>query len=151
MSNDKSSSFDDSMDLFVSESKRVQSKIDSTLKNSNEFSISQIVEIYHQVINVTSMAKILKENTNLEESFLSTIQETEKFIKEKFNTTLHSQISSHLQKSIENLKNDLKNISKNRDNKTKTEIENQAKMFERLRQFMSTQEFVEQYDKISTE
>ncbi|MFZ8937265.1 MAG: hypothetical protein ACO2Y5_03335 [Nitrosopumilaceae archaeon] len=151
MSNDKSSSFDDSMDLFVSESKRLQNKIDSTLKNSNEFSISQIVEIYHQVINVTSMAKILKENTNLEESFLSTIQETEKFIKEKFNTTLHSQISSHLQKSIENLKNDLKNISKNRDNKTKTEIENQAKMFERLRQFMSTQEFVEQYDKISTE
>ena len=150
MSNDKSSSFDDSMDLFVSESKRVQSKIDSTLKNSNEFSISQIVEIYHQVINVTSMAKILKENTNLEESFLSTIQETEKFIKEKFNTTLHSQISSHLQKSIENLKNDLKNISKNRDNKTKTEIENQAKMFERLRQFMSTQEFVEQYNKVST-
>ena len=151
MSNDKSSSFDNSMDLFVSESKRLQNKIDSTLKNSNEFSISQIVEIYHQVINVTSMAKILKENTNLEESFLSTIQETEKFIKEKFNTTLHPQISSHLQKSIENLRDDLKNMSKNRDNKTKTEIENQAKMFERLRQFMSTQEFVEQYDKISTE
>lgn len=151
MSNDKSSSFDNSMDLFVSESKRLQNKIDSTLKNSNEFSMSQIVEIYHQVINVTSMTKILKENTILEESFLSTIQETEKFIKEKFNTTLHPQISSHLQKSIENLRDDLKNMSKNRDNKTKTEIENQAKMFERLRQFMSTQEFVEQYDKISTE
>ena len=151
MSNDKSSSFDNSMDLFVSESKRLQNKIDSTLKNSNEFSMSQIVEIYHQVINVTSMTKILKENPILEESFLSTIQETEKFIKEKFNTTLHPQISSHLQKSIENLRDDLKNMSKNRDNKTKTEIENQAKMFERLRQFMSTQEFVEQYDKISTE
>ncbi len=109
-----------------------------------------IVETYHQVINVTSMAKMLKENTVPEEKFRLTIQETEKFINEKFNDILHPQISSHLQKSIEDLRNDLKNTRRIRDNKTKTEIENQAKMFERLRQLMSTQEFVEQYNKIST-
>ena len=149
MSQDKSSSSDDPLDLFVVESKKLQNKINS-MKNSGEFSISQIIETYHQVINVTSMGKMLNENSTQEENFPTTIQETEKFIKEKFNKTLHPQISSYLQESIENLRNDLKNISKNRENKTKTEIENQAKMFERLREFMSTQEFVEQYNKVST-
>lgn len=149
MSQDKSASSDDPLDLFVVESKKLQNKINS-IKNSDEFSISQIIETYHQVINVTSMGKMLNENLTQEKNFPTTIQETEKFIKEKFNKILHPQISSYLQESIENLRNDLKNISKNRENKTKTEIENQAKMFERLREFMSTQEFVEQYNKVST-
>ncbi len=149
MTQEGASSIDEPIDLFVTESKKLESKIDS-LKNSNEFSMPLIVETYHQVINVTSMAKMLKENTVPEEKFRLTIQETEKFINEKFNDILHPQISSHLQKSIEDLRNDLKNTRRIRDNKTKTEIENQAKMFERLRQLMSTQEFVEQYNKIST-
>ena len=149
MSQDNSSSNDNPLDLFDVESKRLQNKIDS-IKNSDEFSVSQIIETYHQVINVTSMGKMLKENSTQEANFPTTIQETEKFIKEKFNKILHPQISSYLQESIDNLRNDLKNMSKNRENKTKTEIENQAKMFERLREFMSTKEFVEQYNKVST-
>ena len=149
MSQDNSSSNDNPLDLFDVESKRLQNKIDS-IKNSDEFSVSQIIETYHQVINVTSMGKMLKENSTQEANFPTTIQETEKFIKEKFNKILHPQISSYLQESIDNLRNDLKNMSKNRENKTKTEIENQAKMFEQLREFMSTQEFVEQYNKVST-
>ena len=148
MSQDNSSSNDNPLDLFDVESKRLQNKIDS-IKNSDEFSVSQIIETYHQVINVTSMGKMLKENSTQEANFPTTIQETEKFIKEKFNKILHPQISSYLQESIDNLRNDLKNMSKNRENKTKTEIENQAKMFERLREFMSTKEFVEQYNKVS--
>ncbi|MEJ2259932.1 MAG: hypothetical protein P8X78_05430 [Nitrosopumilaceae archaeon] len=75
-----------------------------------------------------------------------TIQETEKYVNGKFNNSIHPQIVSHLENSIEEIRNDLKNI--NRDNKTKIEIENQAKMFEHLRQIMSTKEFVDQYDKI---
>ena len=149
MSQDNSSSNDNPLDLFDVESKRLQNKIDS-IKNSDEFSVSQIIETYHQVINVTSMGKMLKENSTQEANFPTTIQETEKFIKEKFNKILHPQISSYLQESIDNLRNDLKNMSKNRENKTKTEIENQSKMFERLREFMSTKEFVEQYNKVST-
>ena len=143
------SSIDEPIELFVTESKKLQNKMDS-LKNSNEFSISLIVETYHQVINVSSMAKMLKEDTTPEEKYRLTIQEIEKLIKEKFNDILHPQISAHLQKSIEDLRNDLKSTNEIRDNKTKTEIEKQAKMFERLRQLMSTQEFVEQYNKIST-
>jgi hypothetical protein len=150
MNQGNSPAIDDPSNLFISEFKRLQNKVDTALQNSNELSMSQIIETYHQVINVTSMTKILKENTTLDKNFHSTIRETEKFIKEQFNDSLHPQISAHLQKSIESLRNELKNISKNRDNKTKAEIENRAKMFEHLRQFMSTQEFVEQYDKAST-
>ena len=146
MSNDKSPLTNEPADLFISESNNLQKKINDALENSKKFSLQQIVEIYHQVINVTSMAKILKENPNIEENFHLTIQETEKYVNGKFNNSLHPQIVSHLENSIEEIRNDLKNI--NRDNKTKIEIENQAKMFEHLRQIMSTKEFVDQYDKI---
>jgi hypothetical protein len=146
VSNDKSPLTNEPADLFISESNNLQKKINDALENSKKFSLQQIVEIYHQVINVTSMAKILKENPNIEENFHLTIQETEKYVNGKFNNSLHPQIVSHLENSIEEIRNDLKNI--NRDNKTKIEIENQAKMFEHLRQIMSTKEFVDQYDKI---
>jgi hypothetical protein len=147
VSNDKSPLTNEPADLFISESNNLQKKINVALENSEKFSLQQIVEIYHQVINVVSMAKILKDNPNVEQNFHLTIQEIEKYVNEKFNNSLHPQIVLHLENSIEETRNDLKNIS--RENKTKTEIENQAKMFEHLRQIMSTKEFVDQYDKIS--
>jgi hypothetical protein len=146
VSGEKSPLTNETTELFISESRNLQKKIDVALENSEKFSMPQIVEIYHQLINVTSIAKILKDDPNTEQKFQFTIQEIEKYIKEKFNDTLHPKIRSHLGNSIEELKNNLKNISRN--NKTKTEIENQAKMFEQLRQIMSTKEFVDQYDKI---
>ena len=93
------------------------------------------------------MVKILKENPNVEQNFRLTIKKVEKYVNEKFNNSLHPQIVSYLENSIEETRNNLKNTS--RDNKTKTKIENQAKRFEHLRQIMSTKEFVDQYDKIS--
>ena len=147
VSNDKPPLTNEPTDLFISEFNNLQKKINTSLENSEKFSLQQIVEIYHQVINVASMAKILKENPNVEQNFHLTIREVEKFVKEKFNKSIHPQIVSQLENSIEETRNNLKNI--NRDNKTKIEIENQAKMFEHLRQIMSTKEFVNQYDKIS--
>lgn len=146
MSDDRPPLTNDPIDLFNSESSKLKNKIDEALESSKKFSLQEIVEIYHQVINVTSIAKILKENPNIEQSFGSSIQGIERHVKEKFNNSLHPKIILHLEKSNEELRNKLKNISK--ANKAKTEIENQAKMFEQLRQIMSTQEFVNQYDKI---
>ena len=53
---------------------------------------------------------------------------------------------SNLEKSIETLKIKLKNFTMNQPEKTKEVVENQAKMYEELRQIMSTQEFVDQYN-----
>ena len=78
-----------------------------SLKNSEKLSISEIIEVYYQVINVTSLAKflrqILKDPKNTEESkpLLTRIQEIEKYIDEKFNSNLHPLIMSELKKSIE--------------------------------------------------
>jgi hypothetical protein len=40
----------------------------------------------------------------------------------------------------------LKDMTANPSEKTKEEIENQAKMYKKLRQIMSTKEFVDQYN-----
>jgi hypothetical protein len=53
---------------------------------------------------------------------------------------------SNLKKSIETLKKKLKDFTTNQPEKTKEVVENQAKMYEELRQIMSTKEFVDQYN-----
>ena len=55
---------------------------------------------------------------------------------------------SQLKKSIEDSRKNLKDLKTNQSKKTKNEIENQAKMYEKLRQIMSTKEFVDQYNKV---
>jgi len=108
--------------------------------------------VYYQVINVTSLAKFLRKNfediKNTEESkpLLIRIQDIEKYIDEKFNRNLHPVIMSKLKKSIENSIKKLKDNKANQNEKTKEEVENQAKMYEKLRQIMSTKEFVDQYN-----
>jgi hypothetical protein len=81
-----------------------------------------------------------------ENLLLDKIQEIEKYIDEKFDSDLHLLLMSNLEKSIETLKIKLKNFTMNQPEKTKEVVENQAKMYEELRQIMSTQEFVDQYN-----
>ena len=141
-----------SIDLFNSESNKLQDVVAQSLKNSEKLSISEIIGVYYQVINVTSLAKFLRKNfegiKNTEESnfLLIRIQDIEKYIDEKFNRNLHPVIMSKLKKSIENSIKKLKDNKANQNEKTKEEVENQAKMYEKLRQIMSTKEFVDQYN-----
>ena len=141
-----------SIDLFNSESNKLQDVVAQSLKNSEKLSISEIIGVYYQVINVTSLAKFLRKNfediKNIEESnfLLIRIQDIEKYIDEKFNRNLHPVIMSKLKKSIENSIKKLKDNKANQNEKTKEEVENQAKMYEKLRQIMSTKEFVDQYN-----
>jgi len=141
-----------SIDLFNSESNKLQDVVAQSLKNSEKLSISEIIGVYYQVINVTSLAKFLRKNfediKNTEESkpLLIRIQDIEKYIDEKFNRNLHPVIMSKLKKSIENSIKKLKDNKANQSEKTKEEVENQAKMYEKLRQIMSTKEFVDQYN-----
>ncbi len=55
---------------------------------------------------------------------------------------------SPLKKSIEDSRKNLKDQKTNQSNKTKNEIENQAMVYQKLRQTMSTKEFVDQYNKV---
>jgi len=154
MSTNNHPSIDETTNLFTSESSKLQDVIRHALKNSEKLSISEIIEVYYQVSNVTSLAKFLRqkfreiENTEENKTLLNMVQKIEKLIDEKFNETLHPLVMSQLKKSIENSRKNLKGMKTNQGTKSKNEIDNQARIYEKLRQTMSTQEFVIQYNKL---
>ena len=131
--------------MFDTESQKLQKFID-TAGSKPDLEIHEIVEIYYQVMNVSSMAAMLRENDKSESKLLlEKIHKTEKLISEQFNSNIHPQIMKFLADSI--LTNSQKLQSGSSDKSSKEEIELNAKLFENLRQKMSTKEFVEQYDK----
>ncbi len=154
MSTNNHPSIDETTNLFTSESIKLQDVIIHALKNSEILSISEIIQVYYQVSNVISLVKFLRqkfadlENTEENKTLLNKMQKMEKLIDEKFNETLHPLVMSQLKKSIENSRKNLKDMKTNQSKKTKTEIENQAMVYEKLRQTMSTKEFVDQYNKL---
>ena len=151
MSTNDNSSITDTINLFYSESNKLEDTLSQSLKNSEKLSLSEIIGLYYQIINVTSLVKFLRQNIkdaeNMKEEtlLLQRIQKIEKHIDEKFDSDLHLILISNLEKSIETLKIKLKDSTMNQPKKTKEEVENQAKMYEELRQIMSTKEFVDQY------
>ena len=152
MSTNDNSSISETTDLFYSESRKLEDIVNQSLKNSEVLSLSEIIGVYYQVINVSSLAKFLRQGLegikNAEENklLLIRIQEIEKHIGEKFDANLHPLIMSNLKNSVENFIKKLKNMTTNQPEKTKEDLANQAKMYEELRQIMSTKEFVEQYN-----
>ena len=131
--------------MFYSESQNLQNILDTvTLKTDT--SIHEIVETYYQVMNVSSMATMLKQQAGSEsDPLLSKIQLTEKMISEKFDSIIHPMILAKLSSSIQDT---MKNLQfENSGEKSKEQIELDAKLFEKLRQTMSTKEFVEQYER----
>ena len=118
----------------------------NTAETKNDLSIHDIVETYYQVMNVSSMASMLKQQAGTEYNSLSEkIQNVEKIISEKFNSQIHPKVTELLQSSIQETTKNLQ--SGNTGEKSKEETESDAKLFEELRKKMSTKEFVEQYDK----
>ena len=140
-------SIEETSNIFSVEAEKLESTINAALEKS-ELTISEIVQTYYQTMNVSSLATVLRQqlgNTNKYNSLLSRIEETEKLISEKFDSNLHPLVMSQLTNSIAN---ETKNLqSGNASEKSKDEIENESKLYEKLRETMSTKEFVEQYDK----
>ena len=138
-------SFDAVSQMFDSESQKLQNLFD-TVNSKTDLNIHEIVETYYQVMNVSSMCTMLKEQADSEPApLLSKIQETEKIISEKFNSIIHPKILVKMSSLIQEMTKNLQ--SGNSGEKSKEQIESNAKLFEELRQTMSTKEFVEQYEK----
>ena len=131
--------------MFDSESQKLKNLID-TANSKTDMNIHEIVETYYQVMNVSSMCAMLKEQADSEHApLLSKIQETEKMISEKFDSVIHPKILAKISSSIQEMTKNLQ--SENSGEKSKEQIESESKLFEELRQTMSTKEFVEQYEK----
>ena len=142
-------SVDEIANSFSSESEKLQNIINETQKKSSELSIPEIITNYFQIMNVNSHITLLKKHMDTFDSpdskLTEKIKEAETLISDKFNKKLHPFIMSQLTKSIEESMEILQ--SSQSQQKSKEEIENEAKLYAALREKMSTKEFVEQYDK----
>ena len=146
---DSESSFEESYQLFQTESNQLENTITDTLEKSNK-TISDIIQIYYQVIKVTSLGQLLKQMfQDKDESnnhiLLDRVDEVQKLIAEKFNMSLHPIILSQLTDSVQKHTDNLKLLAKESREKSKESIEEEAKLYKELRDLMSTKEFVEQY------
>jgi len=130
--------------MFEDESKKLESLFDAA-DSKIDMSIHEIIEIYYQVMNVSSMTTMLKQQADSEpKELMDKIQNTENLISKRFDSVLHPKIMEKLSISIQDLTKNMQ--SENSGHKSKEQIEMDAKLFDELRQTMSTKEFVEQYD-----
>jgi hypothetical protein len=130
--------------MFESESQKLENLI-SDVDSKTDVDIHEIVETYYQVMNVSSMATMIKRQADSEpKELLEKIQKTEKLISERFDSSIHPKIMEKLSASIQTLTKNLQ--SENTSDKSKEQTELDAKFFDELRQTMSAREFVEQYE-----
>ena len=130
----------DLLKLFISEYNKLENLVNG-LNFDIELSVNQIVEIYYQITNVSSMIMVVKPQLDQNNDKILYV---EKFISEKFNSIIHPKIMEHIANSISGITSNLQSI--NSEQKSKETIENEAKLYEKLREIMSTREFVKQYD-----
>ena len=139
-------SIDDLSSMFNIESEKLENLINNATTKS-EVSLHEIIETYYQIMNVSSMITMLKEQLHVDEHhiLLDKITKIESVISEKFNSNTHPRVMEKLGKSIQDSMKNLQSVRS--EQKSKEDIENDAKLYEELRKKMSTKEFVEQYDK----
>ena len=131
-------------ELFIIEFEKLENLVNK-LNSENELPINQIVEIYYQITNVSSMIEVMKQQIDKSDlSSFEKISNVENFISKKFNSTIHPKIMNNIENSISEITKNLQSLDT--DQKSKEIIENEAKLYEKLREIMSTKEFVKQYD-----
>ncbi len=137
-------SSNDLIELFDTEFITLENLVNE-INLENELPVNQIVSIYYQITNVTSMIEVMKQQIdNSDSSFHEKISNTENFISKKFNDIIHPKIMVNITNSISTITENLQSL--NSEQKSKETIENEAKLYEKLREIMSTKEFVKQYD-----
>ena len=133
-------SSNDILKIFSTEFDKLENLV-NLIKFDNDLTVNQIVQVYYQITNISSMIVVIKQQ--LKQS-TEKILRTEKFINENFNSIIHPKIMDHIENSISIITTDLQSL--NSGQKSKETIENEAKLYEKLREIMSTKEFVKQYD-----
>ena len=144
------SSVESSFEIITSESEKLQQTIETISKISKK-SIPDIVNLYYQAVMVKTLTKKLREdfessNESEHKKLLDKIEEIEKYLIDNFTKSLHPEILTQLTNSIQNSTENLKTLGQNSEQKTKETIEKEALLYKKLRELMSTKEFVEQYE-----
>ena len=132
------------IELFIIEFEKLEN-LANQINSENELDVNQIVEIYYQITNVSSLIEVMRQQIDKSDlSSFEKISNAENFISEKFNSTIHPKIMSNISNSVLEITKNLQSL--NSEQKSKETIENEAKLYEKLRELMSTKEFVKQYD-----
>jgi elongation factor P--beta-lysine ligase len=132
------------IELFIVEFEKLEN-LANQINSENELDVNQIVEIYYQITNVSSLIEVMRQQIDKSDlSSFEKISNAENFISEKFNSTIHPKIMSNISNSVLEITKNLQSL--NSEQKSKETIENEAKLYEKLRELMSTKEFVKQYD-----
>ena len=132
------------IELFTIEFEKLETLVNQ-INSENELPVNQIVETYYQITNVSSMIEVMKQQIDKSDlSSFEKISNVENFISKKFNSTIHPKIMTNITNSISEITKNLQSLDS--DQKSKETIENEAKLYEKLREIMSTKEFVNQYD-----
>jgi elongation factor P--beta-lysine ligase len=132
------------IELFTIEFEKLETLVNQ-INSENELPVNQIVETYYQITNVSSMIEVMKQQIDKSDlSSFEKISNVENFISKKFNSTIHPKIMNNIENSISEITKNLQSLGS--DQKSKETIENEAKLYEKLREIMSTKEFVKQYD-----
>ena len=137
---------DEYTELFDAESKKLDDQINRITANPAP-STQEIVALYYQVINITSMITVLKQQASPDDGRTQsdTIARTENLISEKFNLTIHPNLITKLTDSIQDITKRLQSLPSHEP--SSEDIQRNAKLYDDLREKMSTKEFVEQYQR----
>ena len=143
-------SIENSLQLLTSELEKLQQTIE-VISKINEKSIPDIIPLYYQAVLVQTLAKKLKNDfessaTSEHKKLLDKIKEIRKYLADNFTKSLHPEILTQLTNSIQNSTESLKLLGQNSEQKNKEIIEKEALLYKKLRELMSTKEFVEQYE-----
>lgn len=114
--------------MFDSESAKLARLLDAARPG---IAIHEIVELYYQVINVSSIISMLRQQPDAR-GLLEKIKTADRSIS-RFNTELHPMISGNLDDAVSKIKKRLES--------------GESDSYEDLRKMMSTREFVGQYEK----
>ena len=134
----------DLLDVFTVESDKLENLV-NVVNPDESLPVDQIIKLYYQITNVSSMITVMRQQIDqTHDTALKKILNTEKFISEKFNSTIHPKIMQSIANSISEITGNLQSL--NSEQKSAKAIETEAKLYEKLREIISTQEFVKQYD-----
>jgi hypothetical protein len=112
-----------------------------TIDTSN-ISLNQIVETYFQISNISSMCKLIENSESIDSQKSNQLDQIKKELIENFDKNIHPKIIEFIENEILTLKKHIESIP---PEQTPEEIEESSKLFDKLRELMSTKEFVFQY------
>ena len=107
--------------------------------------IKEIIHLYYQAINLMSVVEFFKrQDCELPQDLLKRISEIETMVHNEFNYNTHPKILQYLSDLI--VSNTAK-LQFQHPSQTKDDLEKTAHEYNKLRELMSTKEFVVQYDR----